>query len=251
VLDRYTADAYPKFSTLFESLPESSPLRALARSPEEAALAIVLENSSKKDITAIGYRWHLVDDHGDHRTHIHSADSYFVDVYLAVAKLGSRHLLTESGSLDEALIEHVQGGGGLLGSGSMIRMDPARTAVEAVFTIDFVMFADGDIADDDRDHYGLELQCRKPAAEFIAKQIRLAIAENRDVTPVLSALAAIPRVGSKRSPQGDPLVRLVQRYAGDYLRTGHRKFGDIDMREAKLRHFESRPDLPKFYRRGS
>jgi hypothetical protein len=44
-----------------------------------------------------------------------------------------------------------------------------------------------------------------PAAEFVAKQIRLAQAEDRDITPVLSALVEIPCLGRLGHAQSDPL----------------------------------------------
>jgi hypothetical protein len=47
------------------------------------------------------------------------------------------------------------------------------------------MFEDGQIAGPDPDGYAFELLARRPAAEFIARQIRLADDEKRDVTPVL------------------------------------------------------------------
>ncbi len=43
---------------------------------------------------------------------------------------------------------------------------------------------DGEIARSDPDGFASELLERKPAAEFIAKQIRLADVEERDVRPV-------------------------------------------------------------------
>jgi hypothetical protein len=100
--------------------------------------------------------------------------------------------------------------------------------VEVTFEIQLVVFID-EIAGPDPDDFAIELQGRKLAAEFVAKQIRLAQAEGRDVTPVLNALAQAP--------------------ASDYLRHMNRKMGSIDMAEAKLRFLENRPTLPDFYRR--
>jgi hypothetical protein len=95
-----------------------------------------------------------------------------------------------------------------------------------------------------------ELQGRRIAAEFVAKQIHLARAEGRDVTPVLTALAEAPALGIP-ARQGDPLFRSVRRYASDFLRHMHHKIGNLDRAEAKLRHPESRPTLPNFYRRSA
>jgi len=121
--------------------------------------------------------------------------------------------------------------------------------VELSFEIDFLVFEDGETAGTDSDQYAVELHCRKPAAEFIAKQIRLAMAESRDLTPVLSALADIRCFGNLRRTQGDRLVQWTRHYAREYLHAMRRENGTIDWREAKLRRLENRPPLPKFYRR--
>ena len=73
--------------------------------------------------------------------------------------------------------------------------------------------------------------------------------EGRDVTPVLTALVEAPSIGSVSRPEGDPLFNSVRHYASEYLRSMHRKMGNVDMAEAKLRHLENRPTLPNFYRR--
>lgn len=247
VLTRYEEAAFPTFSQLFEPPSASSPLRHLARDREEAPSAIVLENRSEKAITGLRCRWRMTDESGQHRTNTVSSDSYMVDVYRAVAEPGSRHLITPSGSLDETLIDHVRSGGGLMGA-SVSRPSLAQI-VEVSFEIDFILFADGEIAGPDTDRYAADLRSRKPAAEFVAKQVRLAMAEGRDVTPVLSALAEVPCLGRLGHAQGDPLVHWTGRYAREYLRAMGRKIGTVDMREARLRHFENRPEIPKFYRR--
>jgi hypothetical protein len=114
--------------------------------------------------------------------------------------------------------------------------------------IDMLLFADGEIAGPDSSKFAAELITRKPVAEFVARQIRLAEAEHRDIAPVLSALAEVPCFGRPGHAQADPLVHWTRRYAREYLRAAGRKIGNVDMREAKLRHLESRPALPKFYR---
>jgi hypothetical protein len=73
-----------------------------------------------------------------------------------------------------------------------------------------LLFADGEISGLDISKFAAELQSRKPAAEFIAKQIRLARAEGRDVTPVLSALVEIPCLGRLGHVRGDPLVHWTR-----------------------------------------
>lgn len=248
VLSPFEKEAYPKFAQLFEVIPESSPLRHFARDPSDAAVSLILENRSEKAITALRYRWVITDQAGEHHRHAVSSDSYMVDVYQPVAEPGSRHLISRSGKVDEALIDHVSAGGGVMGSRISRRSSP--DIVDLTFEIDFVLFADGEIAGPDLHRYGIELTCRKPAAEFVAKQIRLAAVEGRDVTPVLTALAAVPCLGRLGHAQGDPLVHWTRRYAGEYLRVLTHKFGDLDMRDARLRHLEHRPELPKFYRRG-
>ena len=104
-----------------------------------------------------------------------------------------------------------------------------------------LLFAEGELAGRDKDKFAAEPACRKPAAEFIAKQIRLAQAENRDVTPVLSAFAEAPYL------RDDFLAKWTRHYAADFLR----HMGDEFTREARLRHLESRPTLPKFYHRAA
>jgi hypothetical protein len=121
--------------------------------------------------------------------------------------------------VDEALIDEVGAGGGFIGLGlvttQMSRSLPA--IVELSFEIDFLVFEDGETAGPDSDPYAVELHCRKPAAEFIARQIRLAMAESRDLTPVLSALADIRCFGNLRRTQGDRLVQWTRPYAREYL----------------------------------
>jgi hypothetical protein len=41
------------------------------------------------------------------------------------------------------------------------------------------------------------------------------------------------------------------KFSCDFLRHMHHKIGNLDMAEAKLRHLESRPTLPDFYRRST
>src|SRR5277367_5778971 len=240
VLYRYDAAAFPAFAPLFEATADSSPLRHFARDPQEATISIVLENRSQKALTAWRHRWVTTDAAGDRRTRISSGDSYGVDVFRPVAAPGSRHLISPSASVDEAVLKNIQTGGGFVTSVSGGKRSWVEI-VELSFEIQFLLFADGEIAGPDPDHYALELQSRKRGAEFIAKQIRLAEAEGRDVTPVLSALAEAPSLGGLGRAQGDPLFHWIRHYAKDYLRSMHRKLGEFDMREAKLRHLENRP----------
>ncbi|WP_263385915.1 hypothetical protein [Granulicella arctica] len=219
-------------------MQEDSPLRHFAQDPEAAETAIVIENQSEKEITALRYRWVFVDAEGKNRKKTSSSDSYAVDVYRPVMSPGSRLLVTQAGSVDEALINRVLAGGGIMAAGSTSSLD--YQAVELMFEIDFVMFADGEIAGTDPDHYGAELQLRKSAATYVAQQVRLANAENRDAKVVLAALCDIPRL------HNDHLARLVAEYARAYLRRSALPWESVDMKEATLKHLENRPELPKF-----
>jgi hypothetical protein len=250
ILNRYERSETPEFDQLFETPSPSSPMRHLARDPEEASVAIVLENRSEKPITAWRFQWHMTDASGRHRTQTASGDSYAVDVFRPVAEPGSRHLITPSASISQAMLSHILAGGGFISSGCTTSRSLADV-VELAFEVHLILFADGEIAGPDPDHFAAELKGRKPAAEFVAKQIRLASAEGRDVTPVLTALAEAPSLGRLGSAQGDPLFHSVRHYASDYLRRMHLKIGDVDMGEAQLRHLENCPTLPKFYRRSA
>jgi len=247
VVAQYDELAFPKFRPLFENPPESSPWHQLALDPKEAPFAVVLENLSEKAITALRYRFLMTEESGKQRTHTLSGDSYMVDVYRPILEPRSRQVITPSGRTNETLMDHVLAGGGFV----KVRVsEPSlNTVVEMTFELDFVLFEDGEFAGADPDRYGLALQCRKRAAEFIAKQIRSAMSEGRDVTPVLQALAEVPSFGGLGRGQGDPLVHWTQHYAREYLHAMSHRVGTFDMREAKLRHLENRPDLPQFYRR--
>jgi hypothetical protein len=245
-LTPYDQAAFPTFRQVFE-VHERSPLIHLAPDPEEESVAIVFENRSGKAITGLGYRWIVTDDLGKSHTRTCFSDSYLVDVYRAMAEPGSRHLVTPSGMLDEALIEHVLGGGGHMGSGSKTR--PFDNIVEITFEIDLVLFGDGEVSGPDPDRHARELQCRKPAAEFVAKQIRRTRSAGLDVQPVLSALAEIPCLGRLGQAHSDPLVQWTRHYAQDYFRHMRRTGSGVDWAEASLRHLENRPTLPKFHRR--
>lgn len=246
VLTKYNEAAFPVFKAFLETLDASSPLRNLVCDPKELAVSIVLENQSLQAITGLRYRWGALDESGKRRDHTVSNDSYLVDVYRPILEPGSRQLISPSGSLNESLIEHVRAGGGVIGGFARSNMDRLQPTI---FEIDLIVFADGEIAGADPDHFAAELKCRKPAAEFVARQIRLAINESRNVAPVLTALAEIPSLHRPGYGRVDPLVYWTKHYARQYLGYLRRKAGDSDMREAGLRHLENRPTLPRFFRR--
>ena len=240
---------HPEFKPIFEPQPESSPLRYFARNPAELPLTLVLENRSDKAITGLSYRWRKLDRSGKVRNQTVSSDSYRVDVFRAVAEPGSHHLIGPSGSLDQAMLAHVQAGGGFITGIVGARELPPPDVVEVTFEIDLIVFADGEIAGPDPDKFAALLQCRKRAAEFVAQQVRMADSEGRDATPVISALAAIPHIGRPEHGPYDPLVHSTVEFAREYLRRVQHPMGERDMREVELRRLENRPELPKFYRR--
>lgn len=248
VLNRYEKHLFPIFDEVFETPSPSAPIFHIARALQEAAVAVVLQNRADKAITAWRFRWQLTDSFGNQRPMTMSGDSYSVDVFRPVAEPASWHLVTPSGCVSEALLEHMRSGGGLMGV-SVGTTPSFSDLAQVTFEIHLIVFIDGEIAGPDPDHFAAELQGRKPAAEFVAKQIRMAQAEGRDATPVLTALIEAPGLGKPGGPQGDPLFHSVRHYARDYLRNMHRKIGDLNPAEARLHHLENRPELPKFYRR--
>lgn len=248
LLKRYDAASFPKFGIIFNEQNNKTPLRLLSQRPDEAENAVVMENRADKDVTALSYQWVITAEDGKVRRHTVSSDSYMVDVYDPVLRAGDRKLVCRNIILDESVLDHVLDGGGMMRAGSVTGPDPLVGVLSLQFEVDMLLFADGEIAGPDTEKFAVELQSRKPAAEFVAKQIRLALAEGRDVSPVLSALTEIPCFGRLGHVKGDPLVHWTRRYAREYLHAAGRKIGDLDMQAAKLRHFESRPSLPRFYR---
>jgi hypothetical protein len=111
-----------------------------------------------------------------------------------------------------------------------------------------LLFADGEINGPDPDKYAQELRCRKPAADFVIKQIRMAKAEGRDANPILSALAEAPSLGRVGSAQGDPYVHWTKLFAGQCLRLMKRSIG-TDPLESYLRYLENYTAPPTFFRR--
>lgn len=246
VITPYGEATFPEFRQIFEAVPEDSPLRHFARDPAEAAVSIVLENRSDKAITAWRFRWRRTDQAGKLRSSTASGDSYMTDVFRAVAEPGSRHLVGPSGTLDKRNIEHALGGGTFITITNRERGALAEV-VEVSFEIDFVLFADGEIAGPDADRYATELGCRKHAAEFIARQIRLAMVEGRDATPVLTALAEMPCLGRLGHGPVDALSHLVRDFAQEYLRHQKTRLARRDATDTGLRRLETRPELPRFY----
>lgn len=249
VITPFDEALHPEFKQVFEPQLESSALRYFARGPAELPLTLVLENRSKKAITGLSYRWRKLDASGKIYNQTARSDSYFVDVFRSIAAPASRHLIGPSGMLDEAMLDHAQAGGGLIGVKTGVTRRPLPEIVEVTFEIDLIVFEDGEITGPDPDRFAVLLQCRKRAAEFVARQVRLADAEGRDATPVVSALAEIPHLGRPGHGTYDPMVHMTVEFAREYLRNVQQKRGEVDMREVELRRLENRPELPKFYRR--
>lgn len=244
VLTQYDDAAFPVFKAFLETLDTSCPQRSWAWDPKELSVSVVLENRSKQAITGLSYRWGAIDASGKRHDRTVSNDSYIVDVYRPVLEPGLRQLISPSKSLNESVIEHVRAGGGVIDAFVRSNINKAQPTT---FEIDLIVFEDGEIAGLDPNHFAMELQCRKPAAEFVAKQIRLAATEGWEVMPVLTALAEIPSLRRPGHGKVDPLVHWIKHYARRYIRDSQPS--SFDNREARLRHLENRPVLPKFFRR--
>ena len=173
VLNRYEKSLFPEFATLFETPAPSFPLRHFARDPQEASIALILENRSENPITAWRFKWQMIDASGQSRSSTSSSDSYAVDIFRPVALPGSRHLITPSGSVSQASLNLILAGSGFV-------------------------------------------TCPAPQT-------------------ALSLTSSNSRL----------------KFSCDFLRHMHHKIGNLDMAEAKLRHLESRPTLPDFYRRST
>ncbi len=241
VVTRYDSALFPKFRVVFDARSREGAFRLIAQPPEEAGRAVVIENRCDKDVTALRYRWLVTAENGKERKHTVTSDSYMVDVYQPVLKPHDRKLISPSATVDESFIDHVLHGGG--GMGGSIGRQSLPGVISLRLEFDMLLFADGEIAGPDTDKFAAELQCRKPAAEYIAKQIRSAEADARDVRPVLSALAEVPFL------HPDPLAEWTQRYARECLRRIKHPLPGIGWPEAMLRRLENRPALPSFYRR--
>jgi len=184
VLSRYDPVSWPSFAVIFEPPSPDNPLQFLAQPAEEEDRSAVMENRGERDITALCYCWVRTTENGEALRHACSSDSYATSVYHPILKANDRKLITGSMTVDESLIVHVLHGGGCMSGsvGSTRRMDGV---VSLRLEIDMLLFADGEIAGPDVDRHVAQLQFRKRAGDFIAKQVRLAQSEQRDVTPVL------------------------------------------------------------------
>lgn len=232
------------FRFLSDALPSNSPLRRISDAPTELSTAVIFENRSDKEITALRYCWSMRDSNGKTRTRTIANDSYKVDIYRPVALPHSMQLLSVSGRLDidQNLYDRLLAGSGVMGAGASAG-EPLSDAVEEIaFQIELVVFADGEVAGPDPNHYAAELQGRKRAAEYVAKHVRLAIMDQRDPTPVITALRDMPHLRT------DLPAHLVCEYARTYLQQSSMGGDSVERTEAILKHLENRPTLPTFYR---
>ena len=248
VFRRYEAALFPEFQRVFEQVGNQGAFNLLAQPPEEAARALVMENRDDKDVTALRYDWVMTHRGGTVRKRTVSYDSYLLEKYHAVLPAKERKLISRLGAVDESLIDHVLAGGGVI-AGGVGDKDSIEEVTSLVFTLDMLLFADGEVVGRDDGKFAVELLCRQRAAEFVGNQIRLAKTESRDVRPVLLALAGIPVLGNRQHPQGDFVAAWVRRYASEYLRAIDHK---VDfLRTATLRRLENHKVLPKYYRSNS
>jgi hypothetical protein len=146
-LRHYREEDRATFRFLSDALPGNSPIQRIADDPGAYSTAIVFENRSDREITALRYCWSICDNNGKIRTRTVGNDSYKVDVYRPVALPQSKQLLSVSGRLDvdQSLYDHVLAGGGLMGAeGSAGELpqskfgspspDPVQSPREAVAT---------------------------------------------------------------------------------------------------------------------
>jgi hypothetical protein len=148
-----------------------------------------------------------------------STDSYRGAIFHPVLKAGDRKLICQSVTVDESTIQRILNphGGGI---GMFVtRKRPLASLTSLRLELDMILFEDGEICGPDVEMFARELQCRKPAAEFVAKHIAQADSEGRDATLVLEALADVPCV------RGNFLPYWVRHYAADFLR--HMRFGGL------------------------
>ena len=94
IVSRFDQTRYPKFRSVFEPPVADTLMKIVAQPPEEATGAVVIENGSEKDITALRYRWIMTLDARDVRASTVSSDSYRADVYRPVLKRQDRMLVS-------------------------------------------------------------------------------------------------------------------------------------------------------------
>ena len=200
------------FHFLSDALPGNSPLQRIADHSSDFSTAIIFENRSEKEITALRYCWSMRDATARlESTRVEVTATKLTSIVL-LRFSQSRQLLSVSGRLDvdQGLYDHVLAGGGVMGAGASAGGPFSDATEEVTFEIELVVFADGEIAGPDPNQYAVELQGRKRAAEYVAKHVRLAKLEERDPIPVVAALRDMPHLRS------EVLAHLVSEYARTY-----------------------------------
>jgi hypothetical protein len=112
LLDHYDKAVIHEFDRGFDDPAASPLLRPFLMDPDEASAAVVLQNQCEKAITAIKYRWEIVDKSGKKSTRAFTSDSYSIEFFRAVAEPHARRLVSASNRVDSALIHHFASGGG-------------------------------------------------------------------------------------------------------------------------------------------
>jgi len=236
ILTPYSESEFPRFSEIFKPADGNThpAIKRLLHPADDAELTLVLHNRSQKAITAMQEHWLIKNKSGYVGPWTNSLDSYHSDFSHPVVDPGDRHLLSVGINVSERFLTYVRSGGAV-GEG-FDRPQEENWVSELTFQVYLVVFEDGEIAGPDPEHFCDELIRHREAAEFIARQIRLAESEGRDARPVLSALMKAPLLES------DYAAHWVQWYARSYL------IG-AESQEAQLHRLENFPALPKFYRR--
>lgn len=239
VLSSYEGSTFPIFKEILEKADrKNSGLRQLGLVPEEASVAVILENRSAKDITALRFGWAFEVESGESDPREDSYDTYRSLPLRSVVRADSCQFIVPSGRLHDALypskaFRYVR---------SATDQSVPPTAVAVTFQIDFILFADGQMFGPDHRHFAKELESRQAAAKFVAQQIRLALAERRDPAPVISALCDLPQLHSH------PLESLVRDCARTFLQSTLR----LDHRSSRVKsalwRLENMPPLPSFHR---
>ena len=238
-LSRYNPERHQKFRPVFERPGIGYPLYDLHIDPREAERAIVLANRSGKPIIGLIYGWTVKGKDGHLSTVRIRSDIYSVGKQ-AIVEADAQPLLTSCGIIDESMLDQVQGKDRAVGTGgggrSGVRDSILDSGMELTFAIDLLVFADGEVAGPDRDNYAADLECCNSAAQFVARQARMAESENRDAVPVLSALAEMPAMLGT-----DPTAHWIKLFAQHCLGN--------NVSDKIVRSFENIPALPKLYRR--
>jgi hypothetical protein len=239
-LSSYEGSKFPKFKEILEKAGrENSGFWQLGLVPEEASVAVILENRSAKDITALRFGWAYEVESGEGDPREESYDSYRSHPFRSVVPAGSCQLIVPSGRLHD-VVYPIEALGYVR---SIADQSVPPTAIAVTFQIDFILFADGQMFGPDHGHFANELESRQAAANFVAQQIRLALAEHRDPAPVISALSDLPQLHSH------PLESVVRDCARAFLRSTLRMEHRSSRVKSALWRLENLPTLPTFHRR--